>query len=164
MSKTEKMHTYKSFVSLDLVLRNSCYLLLLGILAMLGVACLSFTACAEEVSSSVHVQKGDSSVIQGDPFAVEGDSFDSLIEESPELSTLDDENEFALGGYLESRNQLSLVHFAEPISLRQRLRLEGDGNVTSFLPLSVLMPISKQQPIPGKGRTGQSLLSSKSIT
>ncbi|GKT29841.1 hypothetical protein ADUPG1_001278, partial [Aduncisulcus paluster] len=100
---TEKMHTYKSVVSIDLVLRNSFYLLLLGILAMLGIACLSSTACADEASSSVQVQKGESSVIQGDPFAVEGDSFDSLLEDGPELSMLDeDDNEFALGGYLES--------------------------------------------------------------
>ncbi len=133
MSKTEKMNTYKRVVSIDLVLRNSFYLLLLGILAMLGIACLSSTVCAEESASSAQVQEYSSNAVQGDPFAVEGDSFDSLIEESPELSTLDeDDNKFALGGYLESRNQLSLVHFDEPISLRQRLRLEGGWKHKEF--------------------------------
>lgn len=88
---------------------------------------------ADASPSPVGGGSADTMEVQGDPFAGEAGSFDSLIDDAVgEAPVATEEKNFNLGGYLESRNQLSLVDFEKPISLRQRLRLEGNWRHDDF--------------------------------
>jgi hypothetical protein len=62
--------------------------------------------------------------VEGDPFA-EADMFASLPASEPE-------EDLQLGGYLEFRNQVAIKNLEEPISIRQRLRLEASWEREAF--------------------------------
>lgn len=95
-------------------------------LTVVKIACASgegLPACAKELNAGQEAQvtKTAGTSLQGDPFALPGDSFgEMLAPQSVEVPT------YSLGGYFESRNQLSLNDFESPTSLRQRLQLEGN--------------------------------------
>ena len=69
----------------------------------------------------------DSSVrasVEGDPFA-DTNIFASLPPSEPEVN-------LQLGGYLEFRNQIAIKNIEEPVSIRQRLRLEAKWEKEAF--------------------------------
>lgn len=88
--------------------------------------CLACNAqAAGDLESSADTTADDAvNVVQGDPFATDGEDFSSMLEDAAMGADLDDDFVY-FGGYLESRNQLSIAGFDEPVSLRQRLHLEG---------------------------------------